>query len=146
MSAEPNLTLRQWQCLELRRKGKTYRDIAAELHISVSTAHQHVSAAIASIREESNETAEQIVAVEIERLDRALVALDEKIDDGDTKAIETMIKLQDRRARYLGLDSPTKIAPTTPDGVSEWHSMEPDALAAHLAAMAEQLKETQENE
>lgn len=145
MSAEPNLTLRQWQCLELRRKGKTYRDIAAQLNISVSTAHQHVSAAIASIKQESNETAEQIVALELERLDKALLALEDKILDGDAKAIEVMIKLQDRRARYCGLDSPTKIAPTTPDGVSEWHSMEPDTLAAHLAAMAEQLKETREN-
>jgi hypothetical protein len=120
----------------------TYRAIGERLGITHPAAYQHVKAAIREIAEQSADTAEEIINLEVERIDRALLALEAKIQDGDTKAIEVMIKLQDRRARYFGLDSPTKIAPTTPDGVSEWHGMEPEALAAHLAAMANQIKET----
>lgn len=31
-------------------------------------------------------------------------------------AIDRLLKIQERRARLLGLDKPTKVAPTTPDG------------------------------
>lgn len=141
----PNTTLKQWECLELRRQGLTYRAIGERLGISHPAAYQHVKAALREIAEQSAETAEEIVNLELERIDRAMVGLDPKIADGDEKAVQAMVKLMDRRARYLGLDSPTKIAPTSPDGVNEWHGMEPDTLAAHLAAMAEQLKETREN-
>ena len=31
-------------------------------------------------------------------------------------AIDRMLRIMDRRAKLLGLDMPTKVAPTTPDG------------------------------
>jgi hypothetical protein len=39
------------------------------------------------------------------RLDAALVAIWPDIEAGDCKAIETMLKIEERRAKLLGLDS-----------------------------------------
>ena len=39
------------------------------------------------------------------------------VDDGPRlAAVDRLLKIQERRARLLGLDKPTKVAPTTPDG------------------------------
>jgi hypothetical protein len=40
---------------------------------------------------------------------------------GDTQATAIILKIQERRARLLGLDMPTKIAPTTPDGEAAYN-------------------------
>lgn len=39
------------------------------------------------------------------------------VDDGPRlAAVDRLLKIQERRSRLLGLDKPTKVAPTTPDG------------------------------
>jgi hypothetical protein len=43
-------------------------------------------------------------------------------------------RIGERRAKMLGLDAPTKIAPTTPDGAQQWQPG-PDAVRAALAAL-----------
>jgi hypothetical protein len=45
----------------------------------------------------------------IARLNDALKAINEKVRDGDTDAINTMLKIEAQRAKLLGLDAPTKI-------------------------------------
>lgn len=50
------------------------------------------------------EAAEEMVAMESERLDGYLFALATKIKAGDEKAINTAIKISERRAKLLGLD------------------------------------------
>jgi hypothetical protein len=60
--------------------------------------------------------AKKALAASLARIDHALTKLWPDIDKGDPKAIETMIKLEARRARMLGLDAPEKsdVTITTP--------------------------------
>jgi DNA-binding CsgD family transcriptional regulator len=48
-------------------------------------------------------------AIDLARLEKAIKAISDKVDAGDKYAIETMIKLLDRKAKLLGLDKPTKV-------------------------------------
>jgi hypothetical protein len=54
--------------------------------------------------------------MELARLDRAQQALATMIDSGEPAVIGLWIKLSESRRKLLGLDAPTKIAATNPDG------------------------------
>jgi hypothetical protein len=56
-------------------------------------------------REQISQMAE-VIAVETVRLDRALNAIWDKVLAGDRGAINTMLKIMERRTRLLGLDAP----------------------------------------
>ena len=46
--------------------------------------------------------------MELDRLDVALDALADRIEQGDDRAVATMLRIQERRAKLLGLDSPDR--------------------------------------
>jgi hypothetical protein len=52
---------------------------------------------------------EELRLVEMDRVDALTLVLWGKAEEGDIKAIETIIKLMERRAKITGLDAPTKI-------------------------------------
>jgi hypothetical protein len=54
------------------------------------------------------EAAEDVRELETQRLDAMLFALRTKIKQGDVRAIDTAIRIADRRAKLLGLDAPTR--------------------------------------
>jgi hypothetical protein len=76
------------------------------------------------------------------RLDHAMIAIMPKIESGDVASIETMIRLEARRARLLGLDAPAKVAPTTPDGLTPYTGSG-GGLASLLAEAAQFRKPTE---
>lgn len=47
---------------------------------------------------------------------------------GDPRYMTALIQIQDRRAKLYGLDKPTKIAPTTPNGKDSYKSLTDDEL------------------
>lgn len=96
----------QSECLQLRLEGKSFRAIAAATGLSVATVFNRVEAAIAL---EINPKAEQLRAIESERLDVYLDRLKVRIDKGDTHAIQTAIRISERRSKLLGLDMPQRI-------------------------------------
>lgn len=65
--------------------------------------------------------ADEVRTLELERLDKFLLALWDKIEQGDPIAIDRGLKIMDRRAKYLGLDAPVKqqVEVTTYEGGSE---------------------------
>jgi hypothetical protein len=103
-----NETERQLKSLELRRTGAHYSDIATALGCSKATAYRDVKRHLDDVRQECREKAEEINDIELERLDTALAAIWTKVEQGDCKSIETMLKIMERRAKMLGLDSPDK--------------------------------------
>lgn len=100
------LTQRQEQVAELRLHGLTLRKIAAELGVSHVTILNDMKKVRAVWRQNMTASYEEFVAVEMARYDQLARALAPGIERGDLKAIDTAIRLADRRARLLGLDSP----------------------------------------
>ena len=94
------------QALELRKRGLSYRQVAQALSCSVSVAHEYVESAIAAI---PREAAEDVRRLELERVDRMIAGAWPGASSGDPKSIFAVVKLMERRAKYLGLDAPSKV-------------------------------------
>jgi hypothetical protein len=92
--------------MDLRRQGKSYPEIAAELGISVHSARGHVTAELNALRHYTIEDAHEVREVEIQRIDKMLQGIWGAAEDGDPDAIATVLKLMERRAKMLGLDAP----------------------------------------
>jgi len=99
---------RQIQCLRLRQSGKSYRQIGEIVGVSYVTAYNDVHKALEVVKEKCFEEAKKVKAIEIARLDRALAAIWDEVEAGNLQAIDRLIKIQERRARFEGLDAPTK--------------------------------------
>ena len=98
----PAVALRRVEALKLRTAGYTYRDIADKLGYSTPSAGcQDVQRALKElVREQATETA----ALELERLDALLIPLWGKAQRGNLAATDRVLRLMERRSRYLGLD------------------------------------------
>jgi len=106
--------------LELRMSGARYAEIAkaALEHFGADalprswsdrTAHKDVAFELARLREEAHESAEAIREIELERLKEADLAIWDKVLGGNLAAIDRMLKIQDRRAKLLGIDAPQQL-------------------------------------
>jgi hypothetical protein len=89
------------KALQLRLAGASYRRICDEgVYANPGTACREVNRAI---REITKESASAVVALELERLDIAMMGIWAAVRSGDVFAIDRMLKIMDTRARYLGL-------------------------------------------
>lgn len=97
----------QQRALELRLTGMSTRAIAEALGVSDhSTIQKRISSALKEI---IREPAEAVIKMELERLDVVLRGLWMAAASGDLAAADRFLRIQDRRAKYLGLDAPTKV-------------------------------------
>jgi len=121
-------TEKQKQALALRLSGASYEQIAQALGFkNRSTAWHAVEDALTRAIQEP---ADEVRALEVQRLDRWLFNIDAQIRSGSLEALDRGLKIMTRRATLLGLDAPTKMAPTTPDGAQPYAG---EGLAALLA-------------
>ena len=119
---------RTTRALALRRAGARYVDIAKDLGVALSVAHKLVSR---TLRDIPREEADELRALEMERLDRdhrrieeAMDIVSAKLRTGFSQAAVLSLaallrearRIQDRRARYVGLDAPTRTELTGRDG------------------------------
>src|SRR5262249_22712876 len=95
---------RRVQALKLRQGGLGYAAIAQALGVSLAQAHNDVTRSLADLKAIEQKEAEDLRQLMCLRFDRWLDRLDAKIEKGDAKAIQTAIKIEERRARLLGLD------------------------------------------
>jgi orotate phosphoribosyltransferase-like protein len=101
---------RKRDALALRLRGHNYVEIGEALGISSEGARYAVKNAMAEIRTESAETAIEVREQEAARLDRMLLRLEslaEQAGDDVTSVLaiqDRMVRIQDRRAKLLGLD------------------------------------------
>ncbi|MEM0953315.1 MAG: hypothetical protein AAGI24_04165 [Pseudomonadota bacterium] len=107
---------RRLQALEMRKMGMTYDAIAKQLEITPSAAHKAVRKALEQVQRLSDETAEELRAIELERLNRMQTGLWQKATSGSAQAVDKVLKIMERRSKLLGLDAPTKIAKTDTAG------------------------------
>jgi len=100
--------------------GVDYRTMSAALvqegySASLGTIASDAKWLLADWQKRSVEEMDNFVRVELRRLDIALNSIWDKVTDGNDRSIETMLKLMERRAKYLGLDAATTIEHGLPD-------------------------------
>jgi len=102
-----SLEEKELRVLELRRAGFTFQRIAEEVGYKQASGAQRALERIMArnIPQAPNEYRWQ----ELDRLDRMQVALWPRAMKGDDRAINTIIRLMERRAGYLGIDAPKLI-------------------------------------
>lgn len=90
--------------LDLRRRGMTYAEIAAQTGLSIGGAFDVVRRAIDARNRECAEQAAAIVALECDRLDGLFAGSFPAACGGDPAAVASCLRVMERRARLLGLD------------------------------------------
>ena len=124
----PELVDREMRVLELRRMGFTWTHIAKEVgyadHSGAYVAYQR------AIKRMMKQPVEEVRDQELDRIDRLQLAVWPQAVKGDTKAILTIIKLMERRARLIGLDTPIRIE----QEVTTWDGNESIDLAVRQLA------------
>jgi len=128
---------RRLKAMELKLEGKTFRHIADQLGVSVGTAHGDVQACLLELVEMRQDTTEEYVELETERLEAdrddlnsLLGALAPDISQGCHGAIDKAIKIINQRVKVSesirklrGLDAPQRnqhtIATVSPADAAE---------------------------
>ena len=120
-------TKRQARCNEALERviaGATYREVGRAMKIDAATVCRYVHDALAELREQRLDLADQILDRELRKIDQperlALLQLDRELrraaSDGDAELdharieslTRTLLSVQARRAKLLGLDSPER--------------------------------------
>lgn len=94
---------RRLAAFKLRQAGQDYRTIAAALGISRQTAFCDVRKCLQEIREDHKEEREELVGIEVERLDRMLAVAMKTALAGDLGAMDRVLKIGQQRCDLLGL-------------------------------------------
>jgi transposase-like protein len=110
----------------MRLAGLSYEQIGKTLDVSASTVFRWVEKILEERREEPRKA---IITMELARLDAYHAELSLRWQQTkDTKVMALMLSVQDRRAKLLGLDAPTRV-----DTSVSVLDAEDDALAAAVA-------------
>lgn len=98
---------RREKMLELRIAGASERAIAKEMNLASATVHEGLKIAVNELKERTMMLAEDVRRIELERLDKMTLALFTR--RSDPRTADTLLRIMERRARLLGLDSPTLV-------------------------------------
>lgn len=94
------------RALELRKAGATYDQIARQVGFSErGAAYRAVQTALLEI---TQEPAQEVRQLELERLDAMLLGLWPAARKGKEGAVDRVLRIMERRAKLLGLDAPVK--------------------------------------
>lgn len=92
-----------WQCFEMRLKGMSLRAIGKAMKLNHQTVANRLDAANRLIVLPGVEAMRK---VEDERLNRLLLAMEDRVMTGDPRAVEVYCKLLERLHKLHGLDRP----------------------------------------
>lgn len=105
---QAELEMKEARAVTLRHDyGMTYEAIAKELgYAGVNGAYEAYKRGLARIVvEEPNEAR----LADLKRLDKAIELLMKHLENGNLKVIDPLIRVIERRSKFLGLDTPIKI-------------------------------------
>lgn len=113
--SQAELLARRTKALQLKAAGATWQQVADKAGYSTrQQAHKDVTA---HFQAEHSEAAEQYRFLELERLDQMTKGVFPKALKGDVKAVDAMIKIMTRRAKYIhGLEVPQEHNLSANDG------------------------------
>lgn len=92
------------KAFEMRRAGMTYRQIGERLGCSPSSVHKWVSEWMDEYNLQTEEQFQLMRQEQTARLDMALVALWPRVREGDTDAINSMVRIEAQRSKLWGTD------------------------------------------
>ena len=138
--AAAEIALRQSKALEMRKAGASYDQIATALGMANrSVAWQSVRSAIKTV---IREPAQEVLDLELSRLDIMMMGCWPKARTGDLQTIDRVLRIMDRRSTYLGLDAPKTmhfdLSKLTDDQLKEIVGRTAEAVADAGASGAEQ--------
>jgi hypothetical protein len=126
--------------------GVAYRDIATGLDCSASTVARDVKAILGRWQQEQEWIGSLYANLELRRLDVAVAAIWAKVQKGELQAIDRLLAIMDRRAKYLRLYVPFEVKLTDDELTQEIQkllaeiaSLGPGAAAAKAAALVAEL-------
>jgi hypothetical protein len=102
------------RALELQIRGFSYSAISDQMEaegftgIGKTRVFQLVKSALEEAVADQKEAANRLVSLEMLRLDDMTKGLYVAARKGETPAVNAMLNVMDRRARYAGIDAPTK--------------------------------------
>lgn len=149
MNAPEELAIetRRSKVLELQIAGKSYRQIAEELDVSLGTVASDMKALVERAKSENDERVERERMLSLARNGRALGKVLPLLDDDETikDAVDALDKLEKRRAALLGLDAPTKVsAEVSTVGLDELDELR-KAARANTCSSSDPQKPSDEN-
>jgi hypothetical protein len=121
---------RRVKVAELLINGYSARKIATQLGVHHSTVNDDIAAVRAQWAENQTHSYQTWVARELQRLDYLEEKLSLRLDRGDPAALQVALRIQERRAKYLALDQPTRV-------------IIDDGLTAEIRELAEQVGMTE---
>ncbi len=104
---KPELIDKEARVVALRRQGYTWDSISSDVGYSSPSSSR--DAFIRASRRVLREDVEEIRNLELDRLDLALKAIWPYVETGDIPAINTMLKIMERRSKMLALDAPKRV-------------------------------------
>lgn len=123
---------RRSQAVQMRVDGHSLETIALALEYkSIHDASTDINRALADSIAAQDHAVDVYREIELQRMDQWLLALRPGILKGIARSIEIAIKIAERRAKLLGLDSTTKLEITTIDNID-------NQIALLTAQLAEQ--------
>lgn len=132
------ITEKQLNALEYRKLGYSFKQIADALgYRGAQGAYEAVQAALKAV---IREPAEEVLALELERLDALFVKPYQSALAGDLQALAGCLSVMGRKARLLGLDAPVKTETSGPGGgplQTQVHMMTTADMEAAAARLAE---------
>jgi predicted transcriptional regulator len=97
------------QAVQLRKLGYSTYYIADQLGVSHQAVSKMLNVALKELAEEQMNTTEELRALENTRLDHYLQKLEGMIEEGDIMAINTSLRISERRSKLNGLDGTQKV-------------------------------------
>jgi hypothetical protein len=119
---------------ELRAEGHTFRDIADKANVSRSQAQRIVADELEKLAEETKATRDQHVTLEVMRIERNQARLAPQLKKASPKAVMAWSKLEDLKAKMLGLYAPKKIEVKD----DRYSRMTPEELDAEIERLQRQ--------
>ena len=106
----------QVKAIELRKLGYTLAAIGKTLGVTEARAHQYVKAGLEQLAKQAIDNADGLRELELARIDQMTAVLGPKVFptkknpdlEPDLNAINTLIRLSERRCRLLGIDAPAR--------------------------------------
>lgn len=146
---------RAW-ALTLRAQGLKYEQIGRQMRITAQTAHTLVRRGLEDRRAQLAEAADHVRDIELTRLDSMWKFLAKRLEDpknaNPERTADSMLRVMERRAKYLGLDAPSDFrlipggGPAVPSTEIDLTKLSPEeldrleAIQAELDAMKERTK------
>jgi DNA-binding CsgD family transcriptional regulator len=126
---------RQSKAFDLLKAGASYRQIAKALDVSHETARKDVEAVLADLRAQATAGAEELRALEDERLTMAALAIAKQVQSGHLGAVDRWVRISESRRKLWGLDAPStsKNLTLTPDQLRDLTDGELDELERKLS-------------